>query len=472
MLFNSIVFAIFLLIVFPLFWAVQRRALWVSNLLILVASYVFYGWWDYRFLGLIVISSVVDYWIGWSLKDAETSWKRKALLITSLVVNLGILGFFKYANFFADGFARLAATVGWQVDGFTLHVLLPVGISFYTFQTLSYTIDVYRGKVQPTQNLLAFFSYVAFFPQLVAGPIERASHLLPQFLTHKSFDRDQAVSGLRLMLWGFFKKMVIADQLAYTVDLVFGDPSGYGGWAIAIGILAFGLQIYGDFSGYSDIAIGTARLFGFEIMTNFRTPYFSTSFREFWQRWHISLSSWFRDYLYIPLGGNRVPQGRWIFNIMVTFVISGLWHGANYTFLIWGGLHGLFLLAERPFQNSVKLPKLLTGVFVFIMVNLAWVFFRSPDLHVAGEVFSQLFVASHGVSWADLVTPQLSPLVLVAALVFFILMEVWIGRADVDLRFRQIGWRPARWGLYYVIVAFILFSGAMENAPQFIYFQF
>ncbi|HKJ40466.1 MAG TPA: MBOAT family O-acyltransferase, partial [Sunxiuqinia sp.] len=379
MLFNSSTFFVFLLIVFFIFWKTARYKNQLPNFILLVASYVFYGWWDWRFLILIVISSGADFIIGKYLFAATKRSTRKLLLLSSICINLGILFFFKYFHFFIDSFQ---AMTGIDVDKSwsTLQVILPVGISFYTFQTLSYTIDIYRKRIEPTESALTFFTFVSFFPQLVAGPIERAKHLIPQFEKKLVFSYDQATSGLKLMLWGLFKKMVIADQLAKIVNAVYATPEQYNGWSIVFATFLFGYQIYCDFSGYSDIAIGTARLFGVELMTNFKTPYFANSFRDFWHRWHISLSTWFRDYVYIPLGGNRGSSAFWARNILITFVVSGLWHGANVTFLLWGAIHGLLYVAEHflsPFLRFSKKLKNQFGWFVtFLLVNFAWLFFR------------------------------------------------------------------------------------------------
>jgi len=325
MLFNSIEFAIFLPIVFILYWFVTNRDLRVQNLLLLVASYVFYGWWDYRFLSLIVFSSIVDYSIGLQMSKTDAQNKRKLLLFASLCVNLGLLGFFKYYNFFIDSFVDAFTFFGHSINPDRLNIILPVGISFYTFQTLSYTIDVYKRKLEPTKDILSFFAFVSFFPQLVAGPIERATNL----------------DGMRQILWGLFKKVAIADNCAVFVNLIFANSADHSGSTLFIGAILFAFQIYCDFSGYSDIAIGTARLFGFNLMKNFAFPYFSRDIAEFWRRWHISLSTWFRDYLYIPLGGSRGSNYVKIRNTFIIFIVSGFWHGANWTFIVWGFLNAL-----------------------------------------------------------------------------------------------------------------------------------
>ncbi len=336
MLFNSIDFAIFLPIIFVLYWFVTNKNLKLQNTLIVLSSYIFYGWWDWRFLSLIIFSTIVDYLIGISLSKQENQNKRKILLWTSILVNLGFLGFFKYYNFFLDNFITAFSFFGTEINANSLNIILPVGISFYTFQTLSYTIDVYKRKLEPTYDFIAFSAFVSFFPQLVAGPIERATNLLPQFYKKRHFDYSKAVDGMRQILWGLFKKIVIADNCAHYANIIFNNSSEYSGSTLVLGAIFFTFQIYGDFSGYSDIAIGTSRLFGFNLKQNFAFPYFSRDIAEFWRRWHMSLSTWFRDYLYIPLGGSRVGTWNKIRNVFIIFLVSGFWHGANWTFIIWG----------------------------------------------------------------------------------------------------------------------------------------
>ncbi len=397
MLFNSFAFAVFLPVVFGLYWALGRQRTRMQNGLLLVASYVFYGWWDPRFLSLIVVSSIVDYVVGLRMAAEEQRARRKALLIVSLATNLGILGFFKYFNFFVDSFAELLGLFGLHANMPALRIILPVGISFYTFQTLSYTIDIYRREIEPTRDMLAFFTFVAFFPQLVAGPIERAKSLLPQFLGERSFDTERAKDGLRQMLWGLAKKVVIADNLAGHVDDIFRGAPDLDGMTLFLGTFFFAVQIYCDFSGYSDIAIGTARLFGFSLMRNFAFPYFSRDIAEFWRRWHISLSTWFRDYVYFPLGGSRVGKPRHIWNLIVTFTVSGFWHGANWTFIIWGFLNAVYyvplMLVKHHRRNldTVAEGRLLPSVrealamlATFGATLIAWVFFRAATV---GDAF-------------------------------------------------------------------------------------
>ena len=390
MFFNSLDFAVFLPIVFILYWFVAQKNLKLQNALIVVASYVFYGWWDWRFLSLIIFSTVVDYLVGQKLRTEEKQSKRKVLLWTSIIVNLGFLGFFKYYNFFLENFVDAFSLFGMQINANSLNIILPVGISFYTFQTLSYTIDVYRKKLEPTKDFIAFSAFVCFFPQLVAGPIERATNLLPQFYKKRTFEYNKAVDGMRQILWGLFKKVVIADNCAEFANQIFNNSADMNGSTLVLGAIFFTFQIYGDFSGYSDIAIGTSRLFGFDLKQNFATPYFSRDIAEFWRRWHISLSTWFRDYLYIPLGGSRGGTWMKVRNTFAIFLVSGFWHGANWTFIIWGALNAIYFLPLLLTNNNRKnlgvvaegklLPsfrELFAMLTTFILTVFAWIFFRA-----------------------------------------------------------------------------------------------
>ncbi len=407
MLFNSLDFAVFLPIVFILFWFVTNKNLKLQNFLIVIASYTFYGWWDWRFLSLIVFSTVVDYSIGVLLSKEERVLKRKILLWTSIAVNLGFLGFFKYYNFFLDNFISAFSFFGMEINANSLNIILPVGISFYTFQTLSYTIDVYKRKLEPTKDIVAFSAFVSFFPQLVAGPIERATNLLPQFYKKRQFDYSKAVDGMRQILWGLFKKIVIADNCAQYANEIFNNSADYGGSTLVLGALFFTFQIYGDFSGYSDIAIGTSRLFGFNLMQNFAFPYFSRDIAEFWRRWHISLSTWFRDYLYIPLGGSRGGTSMKIRNTFIIFIVSGFWHGANWTFVIWGALNALYFLPLMLFNtNRNNIGEIAAGrslpqmkeffgiITTFTMIVFSWIFFRADNIMHAINYISEIFSLS------------------------------------------------------------------------------
>ena len=404
MVFNSIDFLFFVPVVFILFWFVCKNSLRLQNILLILASYYFYGCWDYRFLSLIMASSMLDFSLGIQIQKTKLDKHRKGLLWISILANIGILGFFKYFNFFIESAYTLATNIGWQVDYFTLNILLPVGISFYTFQTLSYTIDVYKKEIEAIRDPFAFFAFVAFFPQLVAGPIERAKKFLPQFSKKKEFDYESAVDGCRQMLWGFFKKIVIADNCAPYVDQIFAYPSAFSSPILFIGAVLFAFQIYGDFSGYTDIAIGTAKLFGFNLMQNFAYPYFSRDIAEFWRRWHISLSSWFKDYLYFPLGGSRGSKAKTIRNTFIIFLVSGFWHGANWTFILWGGLNGLYLLPQlirktnRRYTEIVAAESILPSLreFIkilttFLLTCLAWIFFRADSISHAFTYIYKMF---------------------------------------------------------------------------------
>jgi len=396
MLFNSLAFAIFLPVVFLLYWYVFKKSVKVQNGLVLVASYFFYGLWDWRFLFLILASTLVDYYVGIQIdKNAEKPQFKKYWLWLSVFFNLSLLGFFKYYNFFTDSFIDLFEILGYTIKStWTLQIILPVGISFYTFQTMSYSLDIYYKRIKPTKDFLSFATFVAFFPQLVAGPIERASNLLGQITQKRIVHIPQITAGLKLILWGLFKKMVIADSLAPIVDDIFANHMHYPASTLVLGVTLFSFQVYGDFSGYSDIAIGTAKLFGIELMSNFKFPNFSRNVAEYWQRWHVSLSTWFRHYVYIPLGGSRVSKIKSIRNICIIFLVSGFWHGANWTFIFWGGFHALafipvFLLGRNTvYKNSVvgqnSLLPSLTEVFqvllTFGIVTFSRIFFRSASI--------------------------------------------------------------------------------------------
>ncbi|TAK43191.1 MAG: MBOAT family protein [Saprospiraceae bacterium] len=396
MIFNSLTFLIFVAIFLPVYFKLKGRA---RLLLALGGSYLFYGWWDWRFLSLIVISTLVDFVLGLKMSLAKDAPSRKKLLYVSMVLNLGFLGFFKYFDFFTESLVTMLQSLGLSPSMHTLGIILPVGISFYTFQSLSYTIDIYRKKLNPEPDVLKFATFVAFWPQLVAGPIVRASDFLPQFRKDHDFDWNRAMSGTAQVLWGFFKKVAIADSLAPFVEQCFAEPQAFASVNLIIAVVFYSFQIYCDFSGYSDIAIGFARILGFDFPANFRTPYFSRSFSEFWTRWHISLSSWLRDYLYIPLGGNRHGTANTYKNLMLTMVLGGLWHGANWTFVFWGFLHGIYLVVQRLWGHTfgvmmcaLRFPKILQSTInialVYFFTNVAWIFFRSPDLATAMQVIN------------------------------------------------------------------------------------
>lgn len=471
MLFNSLEFSIFLPVVFFLYWGLKsqhRAQLW----LILIASYIFYGWWDWRFLALLAFSSLVDFLIGIRLGSTENVKSRKLLLGLSLFTNLGLLAFFKYFNFFIDSFSEAFRFFGSEISIERLSIILPVGISFYTFQTLSYTLDVYKRQLEPTKDWLAFFGFVSFFPQLVAGPIERASHLLGQFYSPRKFDYLWAVSGVRLIVWGFFKKIVIADNAAILVDEIFGNYQSQSELSLIFGAILFSFQIYCDFSGYSDIAIGLSRMFGYDLMLNFRFPYLAQNINDFWKRWHISLSSWFRDYLFIPLGGSRGSKLFAIRNVFIIFLVSGFWHGANWTYMIWGAIHGL---AYIPFYISKSKNEILNPSFwsrfpkmllTFTAVSLAWVFFRADSLGVAIEYIGGIL---NGSGSDNLIFNQ-SKRILIFGIVMFFSLLMMVIEYCFEAKHKKEVLLPSY--ILGILCLLILFFGAFKNHENFIYFQF
>ena len=503
MLFNSIQFALFLPIVFLLYWFVFDRfiskskwQLWLQNAFVVVASYVFYGWWDWRFLLLIAFTSFCSWGSGMLMQRVENQQidpnltgggksleinklqRRKKLITTAnIVLNLLILVIFKYYDFFVTEFAQLFHI---STDGLLLKVILPVGISFYTFQALSYSIDVYRGKIEPTKDIVAFFAFISFFPQLVAGPIERATNLLPQFLKKREFNYDTAVDGMRQILWGLFKKIVVADNCAVYVDQVFSNYTNQTGSTLLLGVVFFAFQLYCDFSGYSDIAIGCARLFGFNLMRNFNYPYFSRSIPEFWRRWHISLTTWFRDYIYFPLGGSRCDKWKIIRNVYIVWGISGLWHGANWTFVCWGLFHATLLALYNIFGINTKYKQVIAyGRFIpsikevlqvgltFFLAVIGWIIFRAETMmqavdYLAAMVCNPFFDASalYGMKFL--------------CFVLALLAIEWLQRDKQHaLQFSEIkpfNSRLVRWTVYYLVLGIIfIYSGESQT---FIYFQF
>ena len=465
MSFTALAFPIFLLIVFVAYWAVGSERRRVQNLVLVLASAVFYGWWDWRFLSLLATSILVDYLIGRRLAVAQAPRRRKALLSLSLGVNLGLLGYFKYAGFFVESF-RSAFGLG-DAGGFdAFYIILPVGISFYTFQTLSYTIDVYRGRLQPTESLLDFAAFVSFFPQLVAGPIERASRLLPQFAHTRSFSAEAASDGLRQFVWGLFKKLVVANNCAVLADAAFANPTELSALSLLVGLLAFTFQIYADFSGYSDMAIGAARLFGITLSQNFATPYLARSIPAFWRRWHISLSTWFRDYVYFPLGGSRRGPRRTYLNLAIVFLVSGLWHGAAWTFVLWGALHALYMVAWVRF-----VPRQAGSVWItFALVVLAWTFFRAPDLTTALDYLATLIEPA---AWAQSYSLGLSQTVLCAMVVIAMHLTERATRAHLHALapVQRQSSLTVRWGLTGLVLSFTFLLMRTSDEP-FIYFQF
>ncbi len=478
MLFNSPGFALFLPVVFMLYWLAAGKSLKVQNILLLIASYFFYSCWDYRFLFLLIFSTALDYFTGFKMYEAGDLKRKRFWFRLSICINLGFLMVFKYYNFFAASFAEALLHLGIKVNMWTLQVILPVGISFYTFHGLSYVIDIYKNRIKPEKNCINYALFVSFFPLLVAGPIERATHLLPQLREKRSWNYPGMVDGLRQILWGLFKKMAIADTCASYVNRIFEQPGAYHGSTLIAGAVFFAFQIYCDFSGYSDIAIGTARLFGIELYRNFAFPYFSRDIAEFWRRWHISLATWFRDYLYIPLGGSKVNPWRKTMNIFIIFLVSGFWHGANLTFIAWGALNAVYMLplvltnthrshrdiaAQGKYFPAAK--ELLSICVTFCLATFGWIFFRADSLHSAFRYIRGMF------SLSVFSKPEDIPVKLVTLLIAFVMVE-WLGREQPYAIARTgLTWPvAARWGFYYLIIA-ITFELYHAEQP-FIYFQF
>jgi D-alanyl-lipoteichoic acid acyltransferase DltB (MBOAT superfamily) len=484
MFFNSIQFAIFLPIVFAIYWSIQGKNIRQQNLLLLFASYYFYACWDWRFLFLLIFSTFLDFYTGARIERANSASSKKFWLWLSICVNLGFLGFFKYYNFFISNFVDLFAGVGLHINSWTLKIILPVGISFYTFHGLSYVIDIYKGRISSEKNFIDYSLFVGFFPLLVAGPIERATHLLPQVKTKRTFDYNEGVEGLKQILWGLFKKIVIADTCTELVNETFNNPTQYGGAMLVLGAVFFAFQIYCDFSGYSDIALGTARLFGFRLLRNFAYPYFSRDIAEFWRRWHISLSSWFKDYLYIPLGGSKGGTWKKIRNTFIIFLVSGFWHGANWTFIAWGGLNALFIMPSIIFNTNRNnldivaknklLPsfrELLLMLTTFAMTCFAWIFFRSNSMHQAFSYIKNIFTGSFlKMPSAHLLKVGISCI----ASIFFLIIFEWRARdREFALEGLPLGQRRTiNWAFYSCLLIFIYKTATVVSDQQFIYFQF
>jgi D-alanyl-lipoteichoic acid acyltransferase DltB (MBOAT superfamily) len=479
MLFNSLSFLIFLPIVFILYWYVINKNLKQQNLLILLVSYYFYSCWDTRFLLLLIFSTFLDFFTGLKMKESSSPTKKKSWFWLSIVINLGFLGIFKYFNFFADSFSEALSKIGIHADPVTLNIILPVGISFYTFHGLSYVIDIYKDKIQAERNFVDYAVFVSFFPLLVAGPIERATHLLPQIKKERTFKYDKAVDGMRQILWGFFKKVVIADNCAEYANEIFNNYQDHSSSTLVMGAFFFTIQIYCDFSGYSDIALGTARLFGIELLRNFAYPYFSRDIAEFWRRWHISLSSWFRDYIYIPLGGSKVSILKKIRNTFIIFLLSGFWHGANWTFIIWGALNAIYFLPLLLFDknrsnietvaNGRLLPtmKEFSGMLItFMLTVFAWIFFRAKSVNDAFQYINQIFEN-------DIFTiPTIIGKSLLIVIALFFTVE-WFGREKPHplMMIDRIKLKPIRWSVYFIILLGIIILGSFNNT-EFIYFAF
>jgi len=478
MLFNSIEFVIFLPIVFIFYWFLTNKSLQLQNFLLLVASYFFYACWDWRFMFLLMFSTLLDYFTGLKMQSAENQkWKRFWFWL-SVNINLGFLGVFKYYNFFAESFSDALSHLGLKVNPSTLNIILPVGISFYTFHGLSYVIDIYKDRIKAEKSFVDYAVFVSFFPLLVAGPIERATHLLPQIKKERIFDYTKAVDGLRQILWGLFKKIVIADNCAEYANQIFNNSTDHSGSTLLLGALFFTFQIYGDFSGYSDIALGTARLFGIDLLRNFAFPYFSRDIAEFWRRWHISLSSWFKDYLYIPLGGSKGGNWMRVRNTFIIFIVSGFWHGANWTFILWGALNALFIMPSiimKTNRNNLETvaqgklfpttKELVQMSITFALAVFAWIFFRAESMTHAITYVSGIF------SKSLFSIPAIRPYYLVILLVLFMLIE-WVGREEQYAIYKfGLKWKsPFRYALYYAIIIAIFWFAGKEQ--QFLYFQF
>ena len=477
MLFNSFSYLLFLPIVFIIYWVLNDR-LKLQNLFLLFASYFFYAFWDYRFLSLLVFSTLLDFITGKLIFRSKNHVEKKAWLLISVIINLAFLGVFKYFNFFSESFAELFLKFGIKVNPFTLKLILPVGISFYTFHGLSYVVDIYKNKFKPINDFISYSVFVCFFPLLVAGPIERATHLLPQITNKRAIDYNLFVDGLRQILWGLVKKIIIADSCANYVNLIFGNYSFYNGSSLLLGAILFAIQIYGDFSGYSDIALGSAKLFGINLLRNFSYPYFSRDIAEFWRKWHMSLSSWFRDYVYIPLGGSKSKLIIKIRNTFIIFLLSGFWHGANWTFIFWGLLNAIYflplLLLNKNRNNSdiVATGRLLPTlkeffqiISTFALTTFAWIFFRSSNLASAFQYISEIF------SKTIFEKPIIIDIKLSIALLIFLIFE-WLGREYVHPLqiFTQGTSKFFRWSIYYILIlGLYLFRGTEQT---FIYFSF
>lgn len=477
MLFNSIGFTVFFVVVFLLYWLVftSRKQ---QNVLLLVSSFFFYGCWDWRFLFLLMFSIALDYYSAHKIAENENRNRRKTWLFISIGINLGFLGVFKYYNFFIESFADFLNIADSHSSHWLLQIILPVGISFYTFHGLSYIIDVYKKRIEPVKDKVDYAVFVSYFPLLVAGPIERAMHLLPQIQRNRKFDYDKAVSGSRQILWGLVKKIVIADGCAEYVNPIFENPSEYSGSSLLVCAVLFSFQIYGDFSGYSDIALGTSRLLGIELLKNFSYPYFSRDIAEFWRKWHISLSSWFRDYVYIPLGGSRGSLLQKIRNTFVIFLLSGFWHGANWTFVVWGFLHALYFIPYLIVGTNRKnigiiasariLPDLKTFLsmgFTFALVTFAWIFFRAETI---ADAIDYIFILFSPTIFA---LPEIFPKTLLSWIFLFTVIE-WFGRKDdFAIESLPLSWNKiVRFAFYYLLVILVLYYSGKDF--QFIYFQF
>ncbi len=466
MIFNSVAFLIFFVIVFFIYWLIPSKKIKWQNVLLLVSSYVFYGWWDWRFLSLIAFSTLLDYFVG--LQIQRSILKKKMFLTISLISNLGLLCVFKYFNFFIDSWVNLWSLFGYDMSISTLNIILPVGISFYTFQTMSYSIDIYRGELKPSKNFIEFATFVSFFPQLVAGPIERASNLLPQLARERKMSLIRFKDGVFQILIGFFRKVVVADAIGAMIDGIYNTPDIHNSSSIVMAVLLYSFQIYFDFSGYSDIAIGTAKILGFDFKRNFNLPYFSVSITEFWRKWHISLSTWLRDYLYIPLGGNKKGIKIQYRNLFITMLLGGLWHGSSWNFVIWGAIHGILLSLEKRFQLIPKKYTLLKNVFIFSLVSVVWIFFRALSFDDSILIFTKLIKGPY-------LTPFIGDISTLITLLYGLLLavsfDVYLFKKDIYLEAFGSKLNTIRFVSIstFILINIILFYSSASN---FIYFQF
>lgn len=475
MLFNSISFLLFLPLVFALYWMLDRRSLRLQNLLLLSASYFFYACWDWRFLFLLIFSTALDYFTGLKMGGAQSKRQKKVWFWLSVLINLGFLGIFKYYNFFAGSMVAALEKIGFQASLPILEVILPVGISFYTFHGLSYVIDIYKDRIAPERDIVSYSLFVSYFPLLVAGPIERATHLLPQLKKPRIFNYHQAIQGTKQIIWGLFKKVVVADNCAFFVNQIFENPASHSAGELWIGMFLFSFQIYGDFSGYSDIALGTSKLFGIDLLRNFNFPYFSRDIADFWRRWHISLSTWFRDYVYIPLGGSKGSKSRQLRNVLVIFLLSGFWHGANWTFIFWGLIHALLFIPLLVLgknrsslgRNTYRFKDWMKILLTFVVVSFAWIFFRAADISLAFEYISAMFETSDPAPDYFYKNGKYALLTAICGVsVLFLVFVEWrnVVRGNPEIKLNR----------YTVLMlALLLFCmGSYRNQMSFIYFQF
>lgn len=487
MLFNSFSFLVFFPIVFILYWLIGSENRKAQNIFLLISSLFFYGSWDIRFLGLLFFSILLDFFSGKKIHYSHNNFRKKIWLWVSIGINLGFLGFFKYFNFFIESFVDLFQNMGVSIEVSTLKIILPVGISFYTFHGLSYIIDIYKGRISSEKNFIDYALFVSYFPLLVAGPIERATHLLPQLKVRRTFDYKKSINALQQILWGLFKKVVIADQCALIVNDTFNMSNEYYGLTLVFGAVLFSIQIYCDFSGYSDIALGTSRLLGIELLQNFATPYFSRSIAEFWRRWHISLSSWFKDYVYIPLGGSKVSQMTQLRNTVIIFLLSGFWHGANWTFIVWGGLNALFILPSIWLKTNRKnieivastsffpnFKEILMIVTTFILTTITWIFFRANSVSNAILFFKRLFkgLTEKWVYFRSINFFEWKIGIILPILILLLIIIDWVGRKNnhpLPILLNKTSLK-VRWPIYLLIILLIIYYSGDEQ--EFIYFQF